>query len=154
MGFYSSNPVYITNTFWCVWTVWPAGKVSGRGWWQLGWARWLPGQTEFVLVLCLNEPLLIALFCLCLGGWMAWSLWSACDDSGLQMRSRVCGAQGSTPCVGNSSQRRDCNEIPGESGSAQDAHTRLSSTVQRFLECVVLLLGDGLFPSISCRPQY
>ncbi|KAI4796574.1 hypothetical protein KUCAC02_026894 [Chaenocephalus aceratus] len=28
------------------------------------------------------------------GGWMAWSLWSACDDSGLQMRSRDqhCGA--------------------------------------------------------------
>ncbi|XP_029981564.1 semaphorin-5B isoform X4 [Sphaeramia orbicularis] len=46
------------------------------------------------------------------GGWMAWSLWSACDDSGLQMRSRVCGAQGNTPCVGNSTQRRDCNEIP------------------------------------------
>uniref|UniRef100_A0A8C4GHB8 Semaphorin-5A n=1 Tax=Dicentrarchus labrax TaxID=13489 RepID=A0A8C4GHB8_DICLA len=50
----------------------------------------------------------------CDGGWMAWSLWSACDDSGLQMRSRVCGAQGNTPCVGNSTQRRDCNEIPGE----------------------------------------
>ncbi|KAM8749356.1 semaphorin-5B isoform 2-T3 [Acanthopagrus schlegelii] len=48
----------------------------------------------------------------CDGGWMAWSLWSACDDSGLQMRSRVCGAQGNTPCVGNSTQRRDCNEIP------------------------------------------
>ena len=51
---------------------------------------------------------------LCSGGWMAWSLWSACDDSGLQMRSRVCGAQGSLPCLGNSTQRRDCNEIPGE----------------------------------------
>lgn len=48
---------------------------------------------------------------------MAWSLWSACDDSGLQMRSRVCGAQGNTPCVGNSTQRRDCNEIPGESAN-------------------------------------
>ncbi|XP_030284452.1 semaphorin-5B isoform X3 [Sparus aurata] len=46
------------------------------------------------------------------GGWMAWSLWSACDDSGLQMRSRVCGAQGNAPCVGNGTQRRDCNEIP------------------------------------------
>ncbi|CDQ99047.1 unnamed protein product [Oncorhynchus mykiss] len=34
------------------------------------------------------------------GGWMAWSLWSACDDVGLQVRSRVCGAQGSAPCVG------------------------------------------------------
>lgn len=50
---------------------------------------------------------------------MAWSLWSACDDSGLQMRSRVCGAQGNIPCVGNSTQRRDCNEIPGESVSPQ-----------------------------------
>uniref|UniRef100_A0A673K4J7 Semaphorin-5B-like n=1 Tax=Sinocyclocheilus rhinocerous TaxID=307959 RepID=A0A673K4J7_9TELE len=47
----------------------------------------------------------------CDGGWMAWSLWSECDDSGLQLRSRVCGAQ-STPCVGNGSQQRDCNEIP------------------------------------------
>lgn len=46
---------------------------------------------------------------------MAWSLWSACDESGLQMRSRVCDAQGGAPCVGNSTQRRDCNEIPGES---------------------------------------
>ncbi|XP_031440876.1 semaphorin-5B isoform X1 [Clupea harengus] len=48
----------------------------------------------------------------CDGGWMAWSVWSACDDTGLQLRSRACGAQGSTPCVGNSSQHRDCNEIP------------------------------------------
>ncbi|XP_027878483.1 semaphorin-5B isoform X2 [Xiphophorus couchianus] len=48
----------------------------------------------------------------CDGGWMAWSLWSACDDSGFQTRSRVCGAPGSAPCVGNSTQRRDCNEIP------------------------------------------
>ncbi|XP_031440888.1 semaphorin-5B isoform X3 [Clupea harengus] len=48
----------------------------------------------------------------CPGGWMAWSVWSACDDTGLQLRSRACGAQGSTPCVGNSSQHRDCNEIP------------------------------------------
>ncbi|XP_048049492.1 semaphorin-5B isoform X2 [Megalobrama amblycephala] len=47
----------------------------------------------------------------CDGGWMAWSVWSECDDLGLQLRSRVCGAQ-STPCVGNSSQHRDCNEIP------------------------------------------
>lgn len=46
---------------------------------------------------------------------MSWSLWSACDESGLQMRSRVCDAQGSAPCVGNGTQRRDCNEIPGES---------------------------------------
>uniref|UniRef100_A0A671XJE9 Semaphorin-2A n=1 Tax=Sparus aurata TaxID=8175 RepID=A0A671XJE9_SPAAU len=58
----------------------------------------------------------------CDGGWMAWSLWSACDDSGLQMRSRVCGAQGNAPCVGNGTQRRDCNEIPGESVSSQ-THT-------------------------------
>uniref|UniRef100_A0A8C7YLV5 Sema domain-containing protein n=1 Tax=Oryzias sinensis TaxID=183150 RepID=A0A8C7YLV5_9TELE len=48
----------------------------------------------------------------CDGGWMTWSQWSACDDSGLQMRSRVCGSQSSIPCVGNSTQRRDCNEIP------------------------------------------
>lgn len=48
---------------------------------------------------------------------MAWSLWSACDESGMQMRTRVCGAQGNSPCVGNNTQRRDCNEIPGESVS-------------------------------------
>lgn len=71
------------------------------------------------MALCLSGFLLIALFFLCLGGWMAWSLWSACDDSGLQMRSRVCGVQGNTPCVGNGTQRRDCNEIPGESVSSQ-----------------------------------
>uniref|UniRef100_A0A8C9YTK0 Semaphorin-2A n=1 Tax=Sander lucioperca TaxID=283035 RepID=A0A8C9YTK0_SANLU len=58
----------------------------------------------------------------CDGGWMAWSLWSACDDSGLQMRSRVCGAQANTPCVGNSTQHRDCNEIPGESVTFTSIH--------------------------------
>ncbi|XP_077392606.1 semaphorin-5B isoform X2 [Festucalex cinctus] len=46
------------------------------------------------------------------GGWMAWSLWSTCDDSGVQMRTRTCGASGGAPCVGNGTQRRDCNEIP------------------------------------------
>lgn len=61
------------------------------------------------------ELMALLLFPPCLGGWMAWSLWSACDESGLQMRSRLCGAQGGAPCVGNSTQRRDCNEIPGES---------------------------------------
>lgn len=72
---------------------------------------------------------------------MAWSLWSACDDSGLQMRSRVCGAQGNTPCVGNSTQRRDCNEIPGESISSLNS---LRLMVQRCLKCNVLLPGDDL----------
>ncbi|XP_019736270.1 semaphorin-5B isoform X3 [Hippocampus comes] len=48
----------------------------------------------------------------CPGGWMAWSLWSACDDSGVQMRTRTCGAAGGAPCIGNTTQRRDCNEIP------------------------------------------
>ncbi|TNN32625.1 Semaphorin-5B [Liparis tanakae] len=50
--------------------------------------------------------------CSCAGGWMSWSLWAPCDDAGLQARSRACGAAPSAPCVGNSSQRRDCNEIP------------------------------------------
>lgn len=76
----------------------------------------LSRPSEFDLALWLSGFVLIV-FSLCLGGWMAWSLWSACDDSGMQMRSRVCGAQGSSPCVGNSTQRRDCNEIPGESVS-------------------------------------
>lgn len=44
---------------------------------------------------------------------MAWTVWSACDDTGLQSRNRVCGNQDS-PCLGNSTQYRDCNEIPGE----------------------------------------
>ncbi|XP_061923374.1 semaphorin-5B-like isoform X2 [Entelurus aequoreus] len=47
----------------------------------------------------------------CDGGWMAWSLWSACDDSGVEMRSRVCGVQGGAPCLGNTTQRRNCNDI-------------------------------------------
>ncbi|XP_041940594.1 semaphorin-5B isoform X4 [Alosa sapidissima] len=48
----------------------------------------------------------------CAGGWMAWSVWSTCDDTGLQLRSRACGSQGGAPCVGNSTEHRDCNEIP------------------------------------------
>uniref|UniRef100_A0AAY4BZR5 Semaphorin-5A n=1 Tax=Denticeps clupeoides TaxID=299321 RepID=A0AAY4BZR5_9TELE len=47
----------------------------------------------------------------CEGGWMTWSVWSGCDDTGLQLRSRTCGVQG-RPCVGNSTEHRDCNEIP------------------------------------------
>lgn len=78
------------------------GPIAFQAW---GWA-WCGLVVAGVFIYCS--------FFLCLGGWMAWSLWSACDDSGLQMRSRVCGAQGNTPCVGNSTQRRDCNEIPGE----------------------------------------
>lgn len=83
------------------------GPVAFQAW---GWA-WCGLVVAGVFIYCS--------FFLCLGGWMAWSLWSACDDSGLQMRSRVCGAQGNTPCVGNSTQRRDCNEIPGELLSSQ-----------------------------------
>lgn len=99
------------------------------------------------------------LFFLCLGGWMAWSLWSACDDSGLQMRSRVCGAQGNTPCVGNSTQRRDCNEIPGESVSTWIHCTCAASfkvviTGQgwpRFLDCGVLVPSrPSKNPKIHC----
>lgn len=122
----SSNPVYITllvclgsfsfssfSFFGCaeMWKV-PAGgdslggPIAFQAW---GWA-WCGLVVAGVFIYCS--------FFLCLGGWMAWSLWSACDDSGLQMRSRVCGAQGNTPCVGNSTQRRDCNEIPGELSDA------------------------------------
>uniref|UniRef100_A0A3Q4M2W8 Semaphorin-5A n=1 Tax=Neolamprologus brichardi TaxID=32507 RepID=A0A3Q4M2W8_NEOBR len=77
----------------------------------------------------------------CDGGWMAWSLWSACDDSGLQMRSRVCGAQGNTPCVGNSTQRRDCNEIPGELFGSQ-MHT---VTVKPFTSIHLIATGVSCF---------
>ncbi|XP_041806260.1 semaphorin-5B isoform X1 [Chelmon rostratus] len=81
------------------------------------------------------------------GGWMAWSLWSACDDSGLQMRSRVCGAQGSTPCVGNGTQRRDCNEIPvilPASGFDKDQHCGAFTSIHLIATGVSCFLGAGL----------
>ncbi|XP_041806262.1 semaphorin-5B isoform X2 [Chelmon rostratus] len=83
----------------------------------------------------------------CDGGWMAWSLWSACDDSGLQMRSRVCGAQGSTPCVGNGTQRRDCNEIPvilPASGFDKDQHCGAFTSIHLIATGVSCFLGAGL----------
>ncbi|XP_076602717.1 semaphorin-5B isoform X2 [Chaetodon auriga] len=83
----------------------------------------------------------------CDGGWMAWSLWSACDDSGLQMRSRVCGAQGNTPCVGNSTQRRDCNEIPvilPASGFDKDQHCGAFTSIHLIATGVSCFLGAGL----------
>uniref|UniRef100_A0A3Q2ZTP6 Semaphorin-5A n=1 Tax=Kryptolebias marmoratus TaxID=37003 RepID=A0A3Q2ZTP6_KRYMA len=80
----------------------------------------------------------------CDGGWMAWSLWSACDDSGFQMRSRVCGAQGSLPCVGNSTQRRDCNEIPGELVSSQMHYSAPFTSIHLIATGVSCFLGAGL----------
>ncbi|XP_034003034.1 semaphorin-5B isoform X3 [Trematomus bernacchii] len=83
----------------------------------------------------------------CDGGWMAWSLWSACDDSGLQMRSRVCGAQGSLPCLGNSTQRRDCNEIPvilPASGFDKDQHCGAFTSIHLIATGVSCFLGAGL----------
>ncbi|XP_028249215.1 semaphorin-5B isoform X3 [Parambassis ranga] len=83
----------------------------------------------------------------CDGGWMAWSLWSACDDSGLQMRSRVCGAQGNKPCVGNSTQRRDCNEIPvilPASGFDKDQHCGAFTSIHLIATGVSCFLGAGL----------
>ncbi|XP_044071694.1 semaphorin-5B isoform X3 [Siniperca chuatsi] len=83
----------------------------------------------------------------CDGGWMAWSLWSACDDSGLQMRSRVCGAQGNTPCVGNNTQRRDCNEIPvilPASGFDKDQHCGAFTSIHLIATGVSCFLGAGL----------
>lgn len=99
------------------WTVWLAGWE--RYWPQVvtAWVGASASRPDWASCgVCLAFYWLF--FCLCLGGWMSWSLWSACDDSGLQMRSRDCGAQGSSQCVGNSTQRRDCNEIPGESVSS------------------------------------
>ncbi|XP_030284451.1 semaphorin-5B isoform X2 [Sparus aurata] len=81
------------------------------------------------------------------GGWMAWSLWSACDDSGLQMRSRVCGAQGNAPCVGNGTQRRDCNEIPvilPASGFDKDQHCGAFTSIHLIATGVSCFLGAGL----------
>ncbi|XP_030284453.1 semaphorin-5B isoform X4 [Sparus aurata] len=83
----------------------------------------------------------------CDGGWMAWSLWSACDDSGLQMRSRVCGAQGNAPCVGNGTQRRDCNEIPvilPASGFDKDQHCGAFTSIHLIATGVSCFLGAGL----------
>ncbi|XP_038577013.1 semaphorin-5B isoform X2 [Micropterus salmoides] len=81
------------------------------------------------------------------GGWMAWSLWSACDDSGLQMRSRVCGTQGNPPCVGNNTQRRDCNEIPvilPASGFDKDQHCGAFTSIHLIATGVSCFLGAGL----------
>lgn len=78
---------------------------------------------------------------------MAWSLWSACDDSGLQMRNRVCGAQGNTPCVGNSTQRRDCNEIPvilPASGFDKDQQCGAFTSIHLIATGVSCFLGAGL----------
>lgn len=116
-GFQSGTPVDITNTFFSLlWSVWLPGWVATA--WVGTFSAPLATSFPFDVVLPLlsGNPIDCS-FSLRLGGWMAWSLWSACDDSGLQMRSRVCGAQGNTPCVGNGTQRRDCNEIPGESVS-------------------------------------
>ncbi|XP_028663911.2 semaphorin-5B isoform X1 [Erpetoichthys calabaricus] len=52
----------------------------------------------------------------CEGGWSDWSEWSLCNEEGLQFRSRYCEVHDpeATPCVGNSTQHREClyNEIP------------------------------------------
>ncbi|KAK0151269.1 Semaphorin-5B [Merluccius polli] len=83
----------------------------------------------------------------CDGGWMAWSLWSACDDSGLQMRTRLCGSQGTTPCVGNSTQRRDCNEIPvilPASGFDKDQHCGAFTSIHLIATGISCFLGAGL----------
>uniref|UniRef100_M3ZF35 Semaphorin-2A n=1 Tax=Xiphophorus maculatus TaxID=8083 RepID=M3ZF35_XIPMA len=83
----------------------------------------------------------------CDGGWMAWSLWSACDDSGFQTRSRVCGAPGSAPCVGNSTQRRDCNEIPvilPASGFDKDQQCGAFTSIHLIATGVSCFLGAGL----------
>lgn len=116
-GFQSGSPVDITNTFFSAsWSVWLPGWVAAA--WVGAFSPLLAAFLCFLMwCCCLSGNPIDCSFSLRLGGWMAWSLWSACDDSGLQMRSRVCGAQGSTPCVGNGTQRRDCNEIPGESVS-------------------------------------
>uniref|UniRef100_A0A3P9IEV0 Semaphorin 5B n=1 Tax=Oryzias latipes TaxID=8090 RepID=A0A3P9IEV0_ORYLA len=83
----------------------------------------------------------------CDGGWMTWSQWSACDDSGLQMRSRVCGSQSSIPCVGNSTQRRDCNEIPvilPASGFDKDQQCGAFTSIHLIATGVSCFLGAGL----------
>lgn len=115
------NLVDITNASWCVRAAWLASEVTGADGNSLGGHDCF--QVLLSLTWCLlDEFILICLF-FCSGGWMAWSLWSTCDDSGFQTRNRVCGAQSSTPCVGNATQRRDCNEIPGELVSFPTHHS-------------------------------
>ncbi|XP_037096158.1 semaphorin-5B isoform X4 [Syngnathus acus] len=83
----------------------------------------------------------------CDGGWMAWSLWSACDDSGVQTRTRACGATGGAPCVGNTTQRRDCNEIPvilPASGFDTDQHCGAFTSIHLIATGVSCFLGAGL----------
>lgn len=78
---------------------------------------------------------------------MAWSLWSACDDSGLQMRSRVCGSQNGTPCVGNNTQKRDCNEIPvilPASGFDKEQQCGAFTSIHLIATGVSCFLGAGL----------
>lgn len=82
---------------------------------------------SMVICLCTDSRIVCGCVCVCAGGWMAWSLWSVCDNAGLQVRSRVCGAQGSVPCVGNSTEHRDCNEIPGESDTPSSSLSSSSS---------------------------
>ncbi|XP_027020314.1 semaphorin-5B isoform X2 [Tachysurus fulvidraco] len=82
----------------------------------------------------------------CPGGWMAWTLWSACDDLGLQSRTRVCGSQGS-PCLGNSTQYRDCNEIPvilPASGYDKDQQCGGFTLLHLIATGVSCFLGAGL----------
>ncbi|XP_061647675.1 semaphorin-5B isoform X9 [Phyllopteryx taeniolatus] len=81
------------------------------------------------------------------GGWMAWSLWSACDDSGVQMRTRTCGSAGGAPCVGNATQWRDCNEIPiilPASGFDKDQHCGAFTSIHLIATGVSCFLGAGL----------
>ncbi|TSL16090.1 Semaphorin-5B [Bagarius yarrelli] len=82
----------------------------------------------------------------CQGGWMAWTMWSACDDLGLQSRTRLCGNQGS-PCVGNSTQYRDCNEIPvilPASGYDKDQQCGGFTLLHLIATGVSCFLGAGL----------
>ncbi|XP_076857885.1 semaphorin-5B isoform X2 [Brachyhypopomus gauderio] len=82
----------------------------------------------------------------CPGGWMAWSLWAACDDAGLQVRTRTCGTQ-VTPCTGNSTEYRDCNEIPvilPASGYDRDQQCGGFTLLHLIATGVSCFLGAGL----------
>ncbi|XP_026880204.2 semaphorin-5B isoform X3 [Electrophorus electricus] len=82
----------------------------------------------------------------CPGGWMAWSVWSACDDTGLQVRTRACGSHG-TLCTGNSTEYRDCNEIPvilPASGYDRDQQCGGFTLLHLIATGVSCFLGAGL----------
>nr|XP_023682681.1 semaphorin-5B isoform X1 [Paramormyrops kingsleyae] len=97
--------------------------------------------------LCNTQP--------CEGGWMAWSAWGPCEDTGLQLRSRTCQEPsgspepGSGPCPGNGTESRECqlNEIPvilPASSFDKNLHCGAFTLIHLIATGVSCFLGAGL----------